>query len=371
MNAQERSPQDKDYLTKSLDIAIRLALIAIIAIACFRIFSPFLTAVVWGAVIAIALFPVHTKLKGWLGGRDRLAGALFIVVGLALILIPTYLLTASAVDEAGALGQALEEGTLQIPPPDAKVQSWPVIGPSLYESWQTASVDLNGTLGKLAPQLKALATRLASVVAGFGTAAVLSIFSIIIAGILMIAAAGSTQTAYDVSRRLAGTDGVKIVDLSVGTIRSVVRGVLMVAMIQGLLAAVGLYVAQVPAAGFWAILVIIVAVIQLPPILVLGPIAIWVFSANDSSVISVGFLIWSLFVAVSDTWLKPLLLGRGVKVPMLVILIGAIGGMLRAGVLGLFIGPVVLAIGYQLFMAWVADVNSSASEQTAPEAAGE
>ena len=371
MNVQERSPQDKDYLTKSLDIAIRLALIAMIAIACFRIFSPFLTPVVWGVVIAIALFPVFNKLKGWLGGRDRLAGALFIIIGLALILIPTYLLTASAVDEAGALGQALEEGTLQIPPPDAKVQSWPVIGPSLYETWQTASVDLNGTLGNLEPQLKALAARLASVVAGFGTAAVLSLFSIIIAGILMMAAAGGTQAAYDICRRLAGADGVKIVDLSVGTIRSVVRGVLMVAMIQGLLAAVGLYVAQVPAAGFWAILVIIVAVIQLPPILVLGPIAIWVLSANDSSVISVGFLIWSLFVAVSDTWLKPLLLGRGVAVPMLVILIGAIGGMLRAGVLGLFIGPVVLAIGYRLFVSWIADVQSSESEQTAPEAAGE
>jgi len=132
-----------------------------------------------------------------------------------------------------------------------------------------------------------------------------------------------------------------IVAIATGTVRSVVKGVIMVALVQSLLAAIGLWVAGVPAVGLWALLVLVVAVIQLPPILVLGPIAVWVFSANDSTVISVGFLIWSLIVSGSDGILKPIFLGRGVQVPMLVILIGAIGGMLGSGVLGLFIGPSV------------------------------
>ena len=127
-----------------------------------------------------------------------------------------------------------------------------------------------------------------------------------------------------------------------------------------------MWVAGVPAVGLWALLVLVVAVIQLPPIIVLLPIAIWVFSANDNTVISVGFLIWALIVSGSDGILKPMFLGRGVAVPMLVILIGAIGGMLGGGVLGLFIGPVVLAIAYQLIKAWVAE--DEAPHKTEPDA---
>jgi predicted PurR-regulated permease PerM len=192
-------------------------------------------------------------------------------------------------------------------------------------------------------------------VAGLGTAIVQTIFSLIIAGILMMTSEGGGKVARDTARRLAGDDGPPMVDTGIDTIRSVVKGVILVAAIQSLLSAVGMVVAGVPAAALWAALVLIVAIIQLPPILILGPIAVWVFSANDNTVIAVGFLIWSLIVSGSDSFLKPLFLGRGVKVPMLVILVGAIGGMIRAGVIGLFIGPVILAIGYQLFKAWVTD----------------
>ena len=169
----------------------------------------------------------------------------------------------------------------------------------------------------------------------------------------MVKAEGGSRTARSVARRLAGDTGPPMVDMTIGTVRSVVKGVVLVAMIQGLLAAVGLVVAGVPGVGLWTVLVMMVGVMQLPPILVLGPIAVWVFANNDSTVIAVIFAVWSLFVSVSDGLLKPLLLGRGVPLPMLVILIGAIGGMLRSGLVGLFVGPVILAIFYQLFMNWV------------------
>ena len=177
-------------------------------------------------------------------------------------------------------------------------------------------------------------------------------FSIIIAGVLLLNAGKGYEAFRGIGRRLAGERGAGFVDLTVATIRSVAKGVLGVALIQTLLAAIGLLVMQVPGAGIWAAIVLVLAVMQLPPLLVLGPVAIWVFSTAEPVPATV-FLVYSLLVSFSDGILKPLLLGRGVDVPMLVILLGAIGGMISAGIIGLFTGAVVLAIGYQLFNFWL------------------
>jgi len=125
-----------------------------------------------------------------------------------------------------------------------------------------------------------------------------------------------------------------------------------VAIIQSVFAAIGLIAVDVPAAGIWALIVLFLAVIQLPPLLILGPIIIYVFSTAETPP-AVIFMIWSILVSVSDTFLKPLFLGRGVDVPMLVILLGAIGGMISSGLIGLFIGSVVLSLGYKVFQAWL------------------
>ncbi|MCH7549737.1 MAG: AI-2E family transporter [Candidatus Krumholzibacteriota bacterium] len=356
MTTEKVSSGERDYLGKALDIAVRLSIIALIVFASFKIFSPFIVAVVWGMVIAIALNPIFTKMRDVLGGRNKLAGALFIVISLALVIGPTVLLTNSLLDGTVRIVKKAEAGTLEIPPPTEKVKEWPLIGEKAYAVWQSASVDLKKTTDKLQPQLKNLGHKILSTVAGLGRSFVQTIFALIIAGILMMTSQGADRTARSVAVRIAGPeDGPAIVDIATGTIRSVVKGVILVALIQSVLAAIGLQIAGVPAVGLWALLVMVVAVIQLPPILILGPIIPWVFANNDSTAIAVFFLIWSLVVSGSDSFLKPMFLGRGVKVPMLVILVGAIGGMLRSGVVGLFIGPVFLAIAYQLFTAWVRD----------------
>ena len=159
-----------------------------------------------------------------------------------------------------------------------------------------------------------------------------------------------------------------MMELAVGTIRSVVKGVILVALIQGLLAAIGMTIAGVPGVGLWALLVMVVAIVQLPPLIVIGPIIVWVFANNDSTAMAIFFAIWGTVVSVSDGFLKPLLLGRGVAVPMLVILIGAIGGMLQSGVIGLFIGPVVLAMSWELFMAWVREDDAPAESASETKA---
>lgn len=344
---------EKDYLGKALDIGIHLTVVAVIIFTCLRIIGPFIMPVAWGIIIAVALHSIFEKMKTGLGGRNKLAGALFIILSLALVLAPTIWLADSLVSGASAIGEQLEEGKLIIPPPSDKVREWPLIGKPLYESWQSAHLDVDATVRKLAPQIRKLSAKFAALMGGLAGAVVQTILSLIIAGILMMYSTQGGRAARRIARRLGGDDGAAIVDISAATIRNVVKGVVMVSAIQGLMAAVGLVIAHVPGAGLWALLVMMIAVMQLPPILILGPIAVWVFSANDSTAVAVFFLIWSVIVSASDGFLKPLFLGRGVEVPMLVILIGAIGGMLSAGIIGLFVGAVVLAIGYQLITAWV------------------
>lgn len=349
------SSNDQAFLNRGIDLAIRITVLAIIVVACYNIFSPFLMPVVWGAIIAVALYPLFLKLKAVLGGRNRLAGTLFIIVSLALILVPSWLLTESLIEGTVNLGQKLQEGTLEVPPPPEKVKTWPAIGERVYATWSAASVNLEAVLHKLSPQLKSIGNWLIATFTGFGAAIIQTIFALIIAGIFMMNSVGAGRLSRAIGRRLGGDKGEEMVVISGATIRSVVKGVLLVAITQSVLAGLGMYVAHVPMAGLWALLVLVVAVIQLPPILILAPIILYMFSVNDSTVTNVIFTIWCLIVSGSDAFLKPLFLGRGVDVPMIVILIGAIGGMIAAGVIGLFIGAVILAIGYKLFAAWVED----------------
>lgn len=346
------APMERDHLGKALDISVRLSVIALIVLGAYRIFSPFLMVVAWGVIIATTVQPLYDKLRRALGGRRKLAASAFVAVSLALVLVPTTLLMDSLIDGAVHVVESLKADTVHVPPPPEHLQEWPVIGERLYTAWHSAAMNMGDTLQKLAPQLAEFGSKLARAFGSLGGALLQTLFGLIIAGILLSTSEGGSRAAQAIAVRLAGKDGPAMVTLAVGTIRSVVKGVILVALIQGILAAIGLGIARVPGVGLWSLLVMVVAVIQLPPLLVLLPIAVWVFLAKSTGM-AVFFVIWSVIVSASDSFLKPIFLGRGVQVPMLVILVGAIGGMLRSGIIGLFIGPVVLAIGYQLFMAWV------------------
>jgi predicted PurR-regulated permease PerM len=355
MDANRDSSRDTSHMDKAMDVAIRLSFVGLVVLWCSKIISPFFIPLLWGVIISVALYPVFLKLKGWLGGRNNLAGALFILVSLALILVPTILLTDSIIGGATGLKDGLEEGTLKVPHPSESVKEWPAIGPKVYDAWAQFSRNLGSEAAKYSDQLKGLAGWMAGSIAGLGAAVIQTIFALIIAGVLMMHAMGGGRVANGIAYRLGGSKAQELVTVSISTIRSVVRGVLLVAMIQGLMAAAGLVFAGVGGAGFWAVLVMIVAIMQLPPIIILGPIAAYVFSANDSTVVAVIFLIWSLVVSGADGVLKPIFLGRGVAVPMIVILVGAIGGMVVSGIIGLFVGAVILSLGYKLGELWLGD----------------
>jgi len=347
-----QNSDDNVFTGRVVEAAIRIGLVVLLVAWCFMIIKAFISPVLWGIVIAVGIYPFYQKVAAALGNREKLAATLLTLLALAFLIAPTALLMDSTVVSIQALSKKLEAGTLTVPPPSEKVATWPVIGKPLDDIWRLASDNIEDALKKIEPQLRTYGPKILSVVAGLGLALIQFLLSIIIAGLLLANGKSGKRTANAIFTRLAGEHGEEFTNLSGATIRSVVQGVLGVAIIQSVLAAIGLIAVDVPAAGLWALVVLILAVIQLPPLLVLGPIVFYVFSTTETTP-AVIFMIWSILVSASDSFLKPLFLGRGIDVPMLVILLGAIGGMMLSGLIGLFVGSVVLALGYKVFQAWL------------------
>ncbi|MCP4331172.1 MAG: AI-2E family transporter [Gammaproteobacteria bacterium] len=344
-----------DFTKNTIEAAIRLGLLLLLAFWCFDIVRPFVLPVTWGVIIAVAVYPVFTRLKAALGGRNKLASVTYTLVALVLLMTPTIMISNSMIDTATAISERYEAGTLAVPPPADSVKDWPLIGEQVHSAWSLASSNLEKALMHYGPQLKKVAAALFSAAAGVGGGILQFVLSIIISGVLVANATGATEITRKIFSRLTNAEqGREYTDLSKATIRSVTQGVLGVAIIQAVLAAIGMMVMDVPAWGLWSLVILVMAIAQLPPILVLGFVIAWVFSVAETTP-AVIFTIYCAIVSASDGFLKPLFLGRGMSTPMLVILLGAIGGMMLSGIIGLFVGAIVLALGYELFIKWLSD----------------
>ena len=362
MNSPENS---SNSTAQAIEIAIRLGLIFAILAWCLQILTPFISIIVWGAIIAVALYGPFLKLVGKLGGKEKLAVTLIVVIGIAIILVPVISLSSSMVDGATKLGTQVSEGSIHIAPPPEYVKEWPIVGEKTYELWLQSSQNLRSVLEKYPHQLAAVGKKMLGAAAGVGAGVLQFIVSFLIAAVFLLSAESARTNMLRLANRLTADQGEELLDMSVSTIRSVAVGVIGIAFIQAVLGGLGMMFAGVPAAGLLAIVILVFAIAQLPPLLVLGPVAFYVFSAESTTVAMI-FLVWSILVSFSDAVLKPLFLGRGVDVPMLVILLGAIGGMITSGIVGLFVGAIILALGYKLFGAWVAwgDPENEENEQT-------
>jgi len=354
---------DQIFTGRAIEAVIRLGLIFLIVAWCFQIIQPFIIFVIWGIVIAVAIHPVYIKLTNVLGGKNKLAATLYTLLALTLLIVPSVMISESLINTSAKLAEEFDHGTLVVPPPQENVKELPLVGDKVYSIWNQSSRNLEATLKQYAPQIKKAGEAILSAVGSAGGAVLQFILAIIISGIFLANTSGAHAITLKIATRLAGDKhGEQFTDLATATIRSVAQGVLGVAIIQAILGGAGMYVMDVPAWGLWTILILILAVAQLPPAIILLPVIFYVFSVADTTP-AVIFTIWSLIVSMSDSFLKPLFLGRGMETPMLVILLGAIGGMMYSGILGLFVGAIVLALGYELFMAWLnKDVKTSNSE---------
>lgn len=342
--------------TDLTEVLIRFGVVAFLLFLCVRVFMPFAGLVGLSMILAIALYPPYEWLVARLGGRRRLAGGVFVVVALLLLGIPIALLGSALGSQLGALYDAFEHNRLHIPAPHPAVAGWPLVGERLYHAWGEAAANLPGFLLEHSAPLKAHLGTVLLLVANGAAATLVFFASIVVAGAMMAYARTGGRALAQTVERLAGPErGPRLVQLSVATIRSVATGVVGVALIQAILMGMGFLMADIPGAGVLAMVVLFLAILQLPVVVVSLPVVAWLWLGVDDMSTLVKVLLTAYFVlaGVVDNVLKPLLLGRGVEAPMLVILIGAIGGMATAGIAGLFIGAVLLAVGYTVFSDWV------------------
>jgi predicted PurR-regulated permease PerM len=337
------------------DAMIRIGLIVFLVVMCFRIFAPFANIMLWAVILAVTLYPLHQQFAKRLKGRQGRASVIVVLAGILLIAVPSAMIGASFAKYIHKAYTAYQNDTITIKQPDPKVADWPLVGEQIYESWSEAANNLPVFIKENKSQLENISKRLLSAAANTAGTLLLFAGAFAIAGVMMAFGESGSNTAEKIFNRLAGKErGSQLQSLSTATIRSVASGVIGVAFIQALLLGVGFIMADIPAAGVLAIIVMIIGILQLPASLISIPVIAFIWWSGDgSTLINVALSVYLLAAGMADNVLKPMLLGRGVDAPMPVILLGALGGMVSSGIIGMFVGAVMLTVGYQIFMEWV------------------
>lgn len=335
-----------------IESAIQIALIALMVVWCFQIASPFIGPIIWAGIIAIGVYPVFLWLQEKTGLSAGWTSTILTLIMLAILITPTIMISDALIANAQTLSEHIENEDLEISPPPEGVANWPLIGEKLHTLWSQASQDPKAVFGRYDSELKSVAKWLISTAAGASLGVLIFIFSIIIAGVFMVSAKGVKENFIAIFDRVAGNRGPELTELSLATVKSVVTGILGIALIQSILAGLGFVVMDIPAAGVLAFVCLVLAIVQIDILLILIPISIYAFSVSGTGA-AIAFLVWNIAVGLANNVLKPILLAKGVDAPMSVIFIGAIGGMMLSGIVGLFVGAVIMVLGYTLFMVWL------------------
>jgi len=334
------------------DTALRIGLVAVLVYACARIVLPFAFVLMWSAILAVILYPLHLRLAGRLG--DRGAALLIGLIGVAVILGPMVIVVTSLATSLYSLISSVQSQDVALPAPPLWLDGAPLVGKKLTEIWTLVATNLPAALAKYGHLMSGPLAWVASFAGGLAIAELSFVLSFAIAMVLVVYGRGAIEFAQRFLERVTSSNAraVQLVTLMAATIRGVALGVIGVALIQSVLLGVGFFAIGIQAAGPLTLIALLLGVMQVPLILLTLPVVGYVF-ATEPTQAAIIFLIWNVIVGLSDNILRPLMLGRGVEVPMPVILIGVIGGMIVDGLVGLFVGPVLLAVSYVLLLEWL------------------
>ncbi|MBO6507171.1 MAG: AI-2E family transporter [Roseibium sp.] len=335
-----------------IDIAIRLGVLGLFAFLALQLVAPFFVFLLWAVILTVALYPAYSWLANKLGGRKTISALIITLIGLAIVMGPVAVLVVSLVETLQGWFHSISDGVIKLPPLPEKLASLPVVGAKIAELWQLASRSLELFFTKVGPMLVPAGGHILSALASLSGSVLFFIVSIILSGFLFVPGPKLASGAKRFADRIIAPRGAEFVDLAGATIRNVSRGVIGVAVIQGLLTGIVLIAFAVPLAGVLTFLALILCIIQIGPALIILPTIIWAWSSWEF-LPALLFTVLMLPVMLVDNVLKPILMSRGLDVPMLVILIGVLGGTITYGLIGLFLGPVVLAVFYELVIAWV------------------
>ena len=343
----------------AIPIAIRLGLLVFLIYWSFVLLRPFIPILAWAVVLAVALNPAFDWLSVHLGHRPRLAAFIITIVVLAVFLGPATWLGIGLVDGLRNISDQLTSGDVAIPSPPDSVRDWPLIGVPLHDAWKNASENLAAAFRELAPHLKPLAGPMLAIAGSAGTGTLKFLASVVIAGFLLPPGPRIVASVRTMLTRIVPQRSADFLALAGATIRTVAQGVIGVAVLQSLLAGMGMKIAGVPHAGVLAFVMLVLGIVQIGSAPILLPVIIWVWTVKDVGT-AVLITIYLVLVGLADNALKPVLMGRGLSTPVLVIFMGVLGGTLAHGIVGLFIGPIILAVAWELLMAWSRDDPASA-----------
>ena len=333
---------------------LRIAALALIFLWAYLLMKPFLLIIVWSIIIAVAIYPLYQSFISKIGSdRRKLGTFLFALIAIIIAFIPAYFVVGNLYESISSIAVQIKTGTLQIPAPQESVKSWPIIGEKVFDQWNSFSLDLKSYFVEHKDQVMKYGGIILSDVEGFIVTVLIFIVSFFVAIILMYFGESGYKASLSLFKPLVGKEGAEeVVLMSRDTIRSVNKGVLLVGVIQAILALIGFEAIGLPGAGIFTLLVLVVSIIQMPVWLVLIPTVIISFSHSDTTY-AVIFAVYCVFVSFSNDFLKSVLLGKGLKTPLMVIFLGTLGGVALHGLIGLFVGPVVMAVTYRLYEYWV------------------
>lgn len=345
----------------TIDSIIRIALIALIVVWSAMFVAPFVGILLWGIIIAVSAYPAFLWLAGKLGDRAGLAATILVRLILVIIIGPIAGSVPGLTDSVRNLAEQIQSGSLAIPDASESVKAWPLVDERLFLLWQQAATNLTELLTRYQPQLREASVSALSSIAAAGLAVLQIIASVIIAGVILTHHTGAAAFANQLAQRIVPESRDRYVTLTENTVRGVTMGVIGVAIAQAILAGIGFAIMGIPGAALWALICLVLAILQISMAIVIIPIIVYAFSSHEL-LPSMLFLAWNTPVLALDNVLKPILMGRGVDAPMLVIFIGAIGGFISFGFLGLFFGAVVLVIAYNLLVAWTREISAEATQ---------
>jgi predicted PurR-regulated permease PerM len=345
MAARER------LMSAVIDLSIRLAILGLLLYWSFVLIRPFIDIAIWSVVLTVALYPIYDWMVRALGGRRWLAAVLLTIISLVLVIGPATWLALGLIDSIRTLADRFELSALALPPPFPSIKSWPLIGEPIYQIWDLASTNIREALDKITPYLKPFGTTLLQIAADAGTGTVKFFIAIIVSGFLFSPAPDLARSVRAFARRIAPARGEELTELAGATIRAISRGVIGISVLQAMLAGIGLVAAGIPGASLLTTAILILGIVQIGPSIVIIPLIAWVWWTQEATT-ALLFTAYMIPVNLIDNLLRPFVMGRGLDVPILVVLIGVFGGAISQGISGLFLGPIILAVIWQLMVAW-------------------
>jgi predicted PurR-regulated permease PerM len=351
--------QDSNASTekKSIDLFIKLIMVALLIVWSIMIVLPFAITLLWGVILSVTLYPLFKSLLKFVKGKKGLASSIITIVLLCLILVPSIFMITSIIGEMKGFKEAVDSKTMVIPPPNPKVADWPIVGKKFYDAWSLLNTNIDSAAVKYRTQIVSAGQKFVGAIRGLFSNIMMFSLSIIIMGVLL-AYADTVKNAIGLfMKKLLGDSSQEYTMVVIQTVRNVAKGILGVAFIQFVIMGICFVLAAVPFAGVWALLVFLLALVQLPGALVAIPVIIYIYSVKEP----LPATIWAIIILIcglSDNVLKPLLMGKGAPVPMLVIFLGAIGGFMLSGFIGLFTGAIVLSLTYKLAGMWMQNSGS-------------